>query len=752
MAHFDPLSPPDAAYWLGHLRVARFDDLSTLSPSEVVGEFERIWTDRSERSCAEQVLAEWDSAHGRAHLVLLGWYADEKSGRAVEAAAERGLDDQLRRTYLVGRHPRLGLLAGLLHHAPHALGDVFFWDAWHPRSRAAMKLAGQKRKVEKRFSDIDWEALGEAAAPRTGAEPDDLRFERAIPRRDDALLVFRQHGAASVQRDRLDDHPRATAREEFSFLRFHSGGSRVDITARDLDAGRRLADRVGSALFGGEVSYVHARDPLSRERLDALLERLLDPRDQVFKLHEIVGVADGMSDPPTITLRRPGRGQVEEMAGQLRRTHGFARDSRSVDRVKISFVEQNGDHYRMELFFPEEDDREEDLALSLGESGKNKDSVDRFRALMRHELGVDIAPKVADAKRRRRHRPEASRPRKLLPSHYATMLDPVVERPPRWQVEELAALERRGLVSVIHEAAFRCGGSQTGALFRPPGSIACPEEVVLPFGKQSEQDGFAQEPGTRVACDQGHEWHLDRVRPAFWRRARVRVNVTRAADWVATELRGVGWSEDETGVWTKSVRGRGRRTLVVLDIAAEEWRDARVPQSRRLALDPSAVALPHDLTLADLLADGVEAVPRAFGDEDEPLYVREPEAAPYVAEHVLAPSEAGITLDGRLVIPATRGRFRLLFALLQAWHQQHGGAGAPHARRRDLAALDPAGGLSEQDIGQLVFGVGFLGPNLTSILDNQGRKGMRLPDGVRAEGFSLNDELLDFNDRTRRDR
>lgn len=90
MAHFDPLSPPDAAYWLGHLRVARFDDLGTLSPSEIAGEFDRIWTDRSERSCAEQVLAEWDSAHGPAHLVLLGWYADEKSGRAVEAAAERG--------------------------------------------------------------------------------------------------------------------------------------------------------------------------------------------------------------------------------------------------------------------------------------------------------------------------------------------------------------------------------------------------------------------------------------------------------------------------------------------------------------------------------------------------------------------------------------------------------------------------------------------------------------------------------------
>lgn len=751
MSSFDPLTRPEADFWLGQLRVARFDDVGTLSSAELGAEFDRLWSDRSERGAADQVLASWDSLHGPAHLVLLGWYADEKSGRAVDAAAERGLGDQLRATYLVGRHPRLALLAGLLRHAPEVLADVFFWDAWHPRSRAAMRLAGHIRKVEQRFSEIAWGALGKAVAPTTGVEHEELRFERAVPRDGDALLVFRQHGAPSVQRDRLDDRPRATAREEFSFLRFHAGGSRVDITARDLDAGRRLADAIGSRLFGSEVHYVHARDPLSRERLNALLERLLDPRDEVFHLHEIVGVADGVCDPPTITIRRSGRGQVEDLAGQLRLTHGFARDSRSVDRVKISFVEQNGEHYRMELFFPEHDDRDDDLALSLGESGKNKDSVDRFRALMRHELGVDIAPKVADAKRRRRHRPEVARPRKLLPEHYACLLAPVVERPTRWQVDELAALEKRQLVSVTHEAAFRCGDSQLGSIFRPASSIACPEELVLPFGAYSDQDGFAQEPGTRVACDQGHEWPLDRVRPAYWRRARVRVHVDRAAAWLATELAAVGWNEDEPGVWSKMVRGRGRRTLVLVEVAAAEWREARVPQSRRVALDPASCADSRDISLAALLADGVETFPRSFGDE--PLMVCEPPPERYVVNHVVAPDELGITLDGRLLVPASRGRFRLLFALLQEWHARHGGAAAPPARRRELAALDPAAGLTEADVGQLVFGLkAALGPALASILDNQGKQGMRLPAGVEARGFSLNEALLDFNDRTRRDR
>ncbi|MDP2317190.1 MAG: hypothetical protein Q8P41_30165 [Pseudomonadota bacterium] len=745
---FNPLAPPAEDYWVGELRVGRFNELGRLVRQGAVGaEFDRLWSRSTERAVARSLLEAWGSEHGHAHLMLLAWFAEEKSFRAIESACRRALPDPLRATYLMGAQRRLAALAGLLQHAPASLADVYYWDAWLPRGRAAMKLQGHQRRLPRPLAELSWDTLAEeglrhARLPASAVEG--LRFERALVRDwlDDALLVFRGHGTSSVQWDPEEDRARAMSKEDLTFLRFHARGARVDITTRDMDRALPLASAIGTLLFGAEVQYKHARDPLNRERLDAFLERLLDADDPAFLLHEIVGTTAGHADPALITLHRAGRGRVEELAQAQRRHFGFARDSRHVDRVKISFADE-GEHYRMALFFPEPHDEEKDLALSLADTSTNKDTVDRFRAKMLNELGVEIHPKVADARRRRRHQGAENSPRRLDGDHYAILLSGRIDQPARWQRDELNALVERGLVHVGHESVFRCGDTRIPAAFRPPGSLHCPSEVTLPFGTVSSEDEFAQEPGARAVCDFDHEWSLDRVRPAWLHRVRVQVLVLAAMAWLRGELTASQWEEDEPGVFSKRVPARGRHLLAVLEVAGAEWRSAGTPRCRWIALDPHTdeQGLPS-IRFADILADGVAVILRAYeeptppADTDEALWV-EPDAT------------GGIRLGTVTILGPQMPLYRLLFALLQEWGESHGWT--EFAKRTDLCALDESRTLTPDTIAQHLLRLRReIGKApAEAIIENQGRNGIRLRPPLRARGFRFDDELDRLKGRSR---
>ncbi|MES2645074.1 MAG: hypothetical protein V4850_36645 [Myxococcota bacterium] len=746
---FNPLAPPDERYWVGELRVGRFAELTRLVREGAVrAEFERVWFRSAERAAARSLGESWGSEHADEHLLLLGWFAEEKSYRAIEAACRRALPDPVRSACLLGAQRRLGALAGLLQHAPAALADVYYWDAWLPRSRAAMKMQGHQRRLPRPLAEADWDALAEEGLQRARLPPsavDGLHYERALIRDwlDDVLLVFRRHGTASVNWDPAEDRARAMLKEDLTFLRFHARGARVDITTRDLDRAVPLASAIGTLLFGAEVTYKHARDPLNRERLDAFLERLLDPDDPAFELHEIVGTTAALSDPAQLMITRAGPGRVEEITQAQRRQFGFARDSRYVDRVKIAFTD-DGDHYRMALFFPEPDDEEKDLALSLADTSTNKDTIDRFRAKMLNELGVEIHPKVAEARRRRRADEGPGRPRRLATEDYANLLAGRLDAPAGWQVDELKALAQSGLVEIIQESVFRCGDTRVPAIFRPSGSLHCPAEITLPFESVSTEDGFTQEPGLRVACDNEHEWSLDRVRPAWFRRVRVRVLVPAALAWLRGELRSSRWEEDEPAVFSKVVNGRGRSVLVVLEAAAPEWRSVGIPRCRWVALDPAtdAVSFPT-ITLAALLADGFGAIARAYEEAAAPA---EDEAAEVWVE----PDDTGGVRRGTRTVlgPQTR-RFRLLFALLQEWGVRHGWA--TPATRMELSALDPSGTLTPTTIAQHLHALDReVGKGAAAtLIDNQGKNGLCLRAPVRARGFNLEDELDRLKDRSR---
>ncbi|MDP2309707.1 MAG: hypothetical protein Q8P18_27045 [Pseudomonadota bacterium] len=747
---FNPLAPPDEAYWVGELRVGRFNELGRLVREGVVAvEFDRLWSRSAERAVARSLIEAWGSEHGHAHLMLLAWFAEEKSYRAIESACRRALPDPLRATYLVGAQRRLAALAALLQHAPANLADVYYWDAWLPRSRAAMKMQGHQRRLPRPLAEVSWDSLAaeglhQARLPASAVEG--LRFERALARDwlDDALLVFRSHGTSSVQWDPEEDRPRAMSKEDLTFLRFHARGARVDITTRDMDRALPLASAIGTLLFGVEVQFRHARDPLNRERLDAFLERLLDADDPAFQLHEIVGTTAAHADPALITLHRGGRGRVEELAQAQRRQFGFARDSRHVDRVKISFTDE-GEHYRMALFFPEPQDEEKDLALSLADTSTNKDTVDRFRAKMLNELGVEIHPKVADARRRRRQQGGEPRPRPLKAAHYTALLSGRIDAPAEWQLDELADLAARGLVGVVHESVFRCGDTSVPALFRPAGSLHCTGEVTAPFGAVSNEDGFTQEPGSRVVCDHGHEWSLDRVRPAWFRRVRVQVLVPAATAWLRGELTASRWEEDEPGVFSKLVRGYGRRAIAVLEAAPLIWHTPNAPRSCWAALDPGTdTGVLHPvISLAALLADGIRAIPQA--GVEAPVRPEEPGEDLW-----LEPDATGGIRRGTITILGPQmPRFRLLFALLQEWGEKHGWTTL--AKRTDLCDLDESRTLTPDSIARLLHGLDReIGKASVAVLfDNQGRSGLRLRAPLRARGFHLDDELDRLKGRSR---
>lgn len=764
---FHPEKPDNRPFWLTGLHLARYPELVELAEDGTAlgAVYEALWSAPVDHAVAEDLLAAWGpDAPGVQHLVALAWFIEEKSLRALKDTARRVLPDALLRGHpaLQARWHRRAAAALLLRHAPEALVEVFLWDLYHPRARAALKMANQPRKLGTPLAGAAWArhaegALAELAATRSRRG---LRYERAVLRAgtDDVLLVFREYGRPDTHRD-ADDQVAPGWRDDWTFLRFHDHAARVDVTTRDPERAKRLASAVGSQLFGAAVSYRHARDPLTRERLDAFLARLLDPDDPVFFLHEIAASMDAYDDRPHAVLGRWGSGRVEEVACAMRDAHGFARDSKLVDHAKIAFLDDDGGHHRMTVCFPEATDLSTDLALSFQDSGVATDVAERFAARLQGELGVEVHPRVPDPGRGRRSARASGKPARTGVAEWRAVLSPRLDDPAAWQRVLLEEVEEEGLVHVTREAVFRCGDTRIPAPVRPPGSVGCPGEVTMPYGSVSREDGFTQDPGEVFPCDHGgHEWKLAGYGPPCFLRVRTRVDPQRAGAWLRGQLGAARWEEDEPGVFTKLVPGKGRRTLVVLDEAAPEWRSPGSPRTAWLALDTRIDARPFGafgLTLAHLVSDGVAAIPRLFGDEEAAtvLLVSEPPSPAYDARTRIEPGEAGIHIAGQLAIPRTQGRFRLLFALLQAWAERHPDGDTPLATFAQLAALDESGTLATKDLHALLHDLGReLGPLADQVIDRQGRKGLRLASAYRATGFDVDDELADFKDRVRNDR
>ncbi len=760
---FDTCDPVNRAFWLGALHLARLPELDELAqdPAALEATFDELWSDRVDRAVADELIAAWGpEVPGRRHLVALAWFMEDKGLRALKDAAAAALDEDLLRSHpaMQARWHRLAAAALLLRHSPEALADVYLWDVYHPRARAALKLAGQPRKLGSPLPVEPWTEHAEGALDALGRARTrrGLRFHHAVARpwRDDVLLAFREHGRADTHRDAADQVAPGW-RDEWTFLRVYDHGARIDVTSRDPERAKALAAAVGSRLFRADVSYKHARDPLTGERLNEFLGRLLDPDDPVFSLHEMASAMDGYDDRPHAVLRRWGGGRVEEVACEMRDAHGFGRDWTLVDYAKIAFFDEDGTHHRMAVYFPEATDLTKDLALSFQDHGVNTDVSSRFAARLQGELGVEVHPRVSDPSRTRRTGRAAGKPARLSVSEWRAALASRLDEPAPWQRAMLEEVESLGIVHVTRETVFRCGDTRIPAAVRPVGSIGCAGEVTMPYGSVSTEDAFIQDPDETFRCDAAdHDWKLAGYKPPCILRVRTRVDLPRATAWLRKQLGAARWEEDETGVFTKVVPGRGRRTLILLDEADATWRDAEGPRLAWISLDNRADLRRYGdraLGIAHFVADGVAAVARAYGDDPEVAVslVAEPPGPTYDARPVVEPGEAGILVGGRVAIPRTQPRFRLLLALLQAWQDAHLAGQAPYARVADLAGLDESGSLSGNDVHGLLHALRKdLGPAAKVLIDDPGgRVGVRLCPGLRAVGFDLNEELIEFKDR-----
>lgn len=761
---FHPDKPFNRPFWLGALHLARYPEFEEVArDDEALGTaFEGEWSAPVDREVAADVLGSWGpDAPTHQHLLALAWFVEDKSLRALKDAARRALPEELVRSHPAfrARWHRRAAAALLLQHAPDALVDVFLWDLYHPRARAALKMANQPRKLGTPLAAAPWLVHAEAALDELAhaRARRGLRFVRAVgrPWMDDVLLAFRQNGRPDTHRD-AEDQVAPGWRDDWTFLRFHDHGARVDVTSRDPERAKALASAVGSQLFATEVTYRHARDPLTRERLDAFLGRLLDPDDPVFFLHEIAASMDAYDDRPHAVVGRWGSGRVEEVACAMRDAHGLARDSTLVDHAKIAFLDDEGGHHRMTVCFPEPTDLAADLTLSFQDSGVATDVAERFASRLQGELGVEVHPRVPDPQRPRRSSRTAGKPARTGVAEWRAVLAPKLDAPAPWQRALLDEVEGLGLVHVNREVVFRCGDTRIPSPVRPPGSVGCPGEVTMPFGSVGAEDGFTQDPGEVFRCDHtSHEWQLGTYGPPSFLRVRTRVDRPRAGAWLRGLLGSARWNEDEAGVFSKLVPGRGRRTVVLLEDAAAEWHAPGVPRTAWLALDPGTDMRAYGargLTLAHLVCDGVDAIPRVLGDADATVALVSAAQPPDAdVRTVIEPGDAGILIDQNVAIPRSQGRFRLLFALLQAWAARHSDGDIPLATFAQLAALDESGTLAPKDLHTLLHDLGReLGPLADDIIDRQGRKGLRLAADYRVTGFDVDDELDAFKERTRK--
>lgn len=780
----DPSAPPEAAFWLDSLHVARFPRLLDLlgDPAAVAGAFDERWTDKIDLQMAEALLKRHgDTAATRLNLVLLAEFIASKKGEALKEVARAALPAAVLDGHdaFKGQGHRLAA-AGLIYQAdPLRLLDIELWDIWHPRRRCSLKLRGQQRKPPTSFPSLDWSDMVSGALASLKLTAGNLRFWRAFERpwADDVIVALTEPGFWDTHRG-PDGHLRSGPKDDWMFLRFHDGMHRVDVTARKLDRGIAVASEIATRAWGVRRDYDYARDPLSRVALDQFLRRLCDPEDDAFVLHEITAEVPGRWRHPTLRAGNSGKERVEQIVLDLQEKYAYAHSSKTVHKVKVGF-DSGKRHYRIELHFPLPDADEKDLVLAFGDRGWSVNTASQFQNLVLTELGVEIHPKAPNGKAPTRPSSYPTRPKKKDVEYWRGLLRPQINDPADWQMEALAELRSSGLITCVDSIVFRCGDPHIPVHLRPDHTIDCPGLVSMPFAPVSEKEPFQQEPGDEHPCDTcGHSWRLGGFRPPAFHRVTVTLHPEAAWEHVVKILTAKVWGfgDEAQGVLSRLSNGQ-RRYVIFPQMAGETWRDAGRASYGPVCwfgLDAGAVEPYGDrgVTLADVLAhkgkpiraaldlgaiDAIGApVPRHAPTPLGPA--RPAKMAPRVQAVVedelgvrlIQPGDEGIYLGDTKFVDEKQQRVALLFALLQEITQRDGVA--PRARpfhtARELIDLHPDVFVEEQHVHQWVrrarvaldraFRKKGFGKE---VIESGGRKGIRLGQQFRCINFDVQDEL-----------
>ncbi len=778
--------PPTGAFWLNELRLADFDEVMAMlaDPEALRSAVRAEFSGPGPRKALDQLLERGDTDIVHAHLLLLARFLRQKKTCAVTDVALAVFDESTLAEWRSskGRLHRLPTAIALYAADPLHLLDVEVCHRWHGRRRCALELEGPLRVLPSLAGAMDWRAVAAKAQEHLEDTIPKLRsvltFRRITFRRErnEVLLAW----SAPADRDTVRHpagHVVAGHHDDWTILRVHESGNRVDVTSSSLATGRALADGMARAVWGkGQYRVAHNR--LTSESLTDLLKRMRSPTDDTFRLLEITAEVPGLPHRPIITVGNSGQARVEATVEELRRHVSYAERWNTVHRVKLAF----GDAYRIEVHFPTPD---EDLVLAYSDADRDKEVATAFERLVRDEIGVDIHPRTPRARRTRK---ESTAPAKPGSTTWARLLGGVLDEPAGWEREYLTDLAQRGVVTLSEHAWFRCGDGPV--LPGRPDTLDCAGEIEMPYGEADPSDPFRQEDDAECVCGTcGTVWYPGRYRLPTRRRMRVTVHMAGAWKYVLDRLGELGSVfEEAPGVASVIVRGQRTQTVFLPLAASDPWH-----RSDLAVMAPTAwISVAGDdrlhgfgergLSLADVVADGRGAIGRVFDLGRAGSLVpgaawmaAAPPASPWGTPPAAAPvgsagspttrfvslDAKGVWLDRTLVVAAKATGAALLLALLD------------HFARKDEAA--PGGGRRFRTAEQLARGVsggtftysdvqtwvsrarkalreklpGEPGLDLAVIEGGEG-DGYRLGVGFRCEGFDLTDALTNRQKRSDR--
>jgi len=465
LAHLE--KPPCPSFWLDELRFADFEDAIALAddPAALREALSAEYAGPVPQRALEALPV--DELQVGPHALLVALFLRQKKSAAVTDVAEAALEaDELAAWRTAkGRLRRLPAALQLYLRDPLHLLDVEVCHRWHARRRCALEMEGPKRALPAGGTAVDWHAVAADAQAHLESEVPRLRgrmrFRRVVFRRAgrEVLLAW----STPAERDTVRHaagHVVAGHHDDWTILRVHEDGNRVDVTSGSLSMGRTLADGLARAVWG-KGRYRLARQPLTSDALDELLRRMRAPEDDTFRLLEITGEVPGLPDRPVFTITNAGQTRVEASVEALRRHMAFAERWQTVHRVKLAF----GDAWRIEVHFPCPGD---ELVLAYSDADRDKEVAAAFEALVLDELGVQIHPKAGRA--RRRERKEAPEPAKPGRATWLRLLGPVLDDPATWERRLIRDLIRERVVAGVQRAKANgkhCGRPKVAMDLRP---------------------------------------------------------------------------------------------------------------------------------------------------------------------------------------------------------------------------------------------------------------------------------------------
>jgi hypothetical protein len=780
---------PDRHFWEDGLGFGGFQGVMNFG-SGLDEAWRKAFGAGENKVAADEVLARHGGGGNvRRNLLLAAGYVEKTDVEAVADVArsvlgDRGFPDANERRYC-----RTGLAARILAKKPAALLGVRAIDDFSPRRHFALCIDGHKVAPPGALHTLDWSDISARALGGLGKGKGTLLLRAIVvrPWREDVFLAFREQGrpAPNWKPDTQHTYQMGNKRE-WRWVRLLDGGHRAQIAGLEVERALEIASAVASALWERPREYTWARDPLTPERLAEFHEAVINPREDKLKLLEIVAEQPGFYMRPIVKVGNTDQIRVERVLEDYWDAGiGFARDPGHVLRVKVGFRHDNR-KYRIEVHYPE-DPLADEPTLGFGTCGVHPDVADHFASMVRDEFGVVLNPRSpADAAVRAKAWPE--RPGTLRASHWERMLAPTLLRPAPWEKRELGPLVTRKIVQLTSQAVFRCGSA--AILRRPHGAPdGCTGWVTGEFGSVSAEEPFVQQPGDPLTCDRCNAQWGRRTERLPWQE-RVLVVIDPVAAWqhavgVLAEAKGVSADRSVPGVYQWLANGEVFEVVGAEVALPDRRRVARSVGHRAAWFGASATSLgpygDRGVSLADVLAEGRAAFQRIFDlglvpGTPETRWLAEPPPPLYASggPRIGSPTHKGIVQRGddgaylhqRRIVKGSNAMLILMLAAIQHATEE---ADRPDDDRSWLSAGDLAATINE--LLRPASG-GMVDPGLivtdqrihtwmarlrtsideanvpavtgADVIEEGGKKGVRLGPRFRLDGFSLQVEALAY--------